>query len=219
MNNEMLYISEAFLPDSFGYTEEKYEDASGIKTKIITEGEFQRADANNGNERVYSESILSRETNKLSKFIAERNGLPMELDHPIPDPKNEDVSMVQLQRPGLLNSCALCIHLEMHNKIVYGKAEILEGDHGAGDKLASMIRRKFKPAVSSRGIGPKMQRNAQGLYVIPENYSMVTYDFVTKPSTHNAVLNCYMEEQLGISHKEKRKLYQVLVDIKGDSVI
>ena len=218
MNNEMLYISEAFLPDSFGYTEEKYEDASGAKTKIITEGEFQRADTNNGNERVYSEAILSRETNKLSKFIAERNGLPMELDHPIPDPKNEDVSMVQLQRPGLLNSCALCIQLEMHGKIVYGKAEILEGDHGAGDKLASMIRRKFKPAVSSRGIGPKMVRNAQGVYVIPESFNMITYDFVTKPSTHNAVLNCYMEEQMRSEYK-RRKLYQVLVDIKGDSVI
>ena len=220
MNDGMLYISEALTPSSFGYVEEKYEDATGVKTKIITEGEFQHADLKNANGRVYTETLLRRETVKLASFIEQRNGLPMEMDHPIPDPNNKQVSMVQLQRASLLNACALCVHLEMNGKVVYGKAEILEGDHGAGDKLASMVRRGFKPAVSSRGVGPEPRRNSAGLLMIPEEYSMVTYDFVTNPSTHNAVLSNYMEEQMKMfGAKPTRSLYQVLVDIKGDKIV
>ena len=216
MEAGMLYISDAFVPTSFGYNEEKYYDDSAKRerVKIVTEGEFQRAEARNGNGREYSESLLMRETGKLANFIRERNGLPMELDHPIPDPKNKDVSLVQLQRPTLINGCALCMHLEMHNKIVYGKAEILDDDNGAGAKLASMVRRKFKPAVSSRGVGPEPKRGPNGSLMIPESYSMVTYDFVTNPSTHNAVLNMYMESLMPSYVAGGRKLWAVLADIK-----
>jgi hypothetical protein len=214
-----IYISEAFVPDKFGFTEEIIgEDATGPIKALILEGEFQRAEAPNRNKRVYSESLLSRETNKLQQFIKERNGLLMGMDHPLPG--DNEQAMTLIQRMGMSESCGLCKHLEMANKVVYGKAQILEGDHGHGDKLAAMIRAKFKPGVSSRGIGGKASyHTSEGYVYVPEDYNMITYDFVSQPSTYNAILSQRFNEELQYFENSlkqyTRTMWSVLTDIKS----
>lgn len=193
MLEQSIYISEALVPTSFGWKEMIVEGKDGKEKKQLTlEGEFQRANKPNRNKRVYSEMILRRETDKLTKQILERNGIPMELDHPLPS--SDERGMALAQRVSLDNACALNTHLEMHGDVVYGKAIILEGDHGAGDKISAMVRAGYKPAVSSRGLGGKPQQGADGWLVVPEDFNMITYDFVTNPSTHNAILDRLNEE-------------------------
>ena len=219
MNNQITYISFAHKPDKFGWSEEQIgENSKGPVMALILEGEFQRAEEPNRNKRVYSEQILSRETQKLQKFIEERNGLPMSMDHPLPGDTKEALALIG--RMGMENTCALCTNLEMNGNIVYGKSQVLEGDHGTGDKLAAMIRAKFKPGVSSRGMGGKPNYNQQGYIMVPEDYSMICYDYVTNPSTYNAVLSQQVNEEIAIlenkvSNKDKKKFYNVLISLQS----
>lgn len=210
------YISEALISQSFGFTEEAIETPSGPKIKLTMEGEFQRADAPNKNKRVYPEEILVRETQKIAQLILERNGHPMGMDHPIP--KQDDPNAVQMmQRIDMENACALTTHLEMSNKVVYGKSQALIGDHSTGDKLAAYVRAGFKPAVSSRGVGGNPSYNPQGWMVIPENYNIICWDFVSNPSVHNAILATQLNEEFFLfeqaSKSYKSKFTDVLLDL------
>ncbi len=208
MDNRMVpYISEAYMPEKFGFTEEIIgEDANGPIKAMVLEGEFQRAEAPNRNKRVYSERLLGRETNRLREFIAERNGLPMGMDHPLPGEDEKDLTLIQ--RMGMENACALCTALEMANRVVYGKARIIEGDHGTGDKLAAMVRMKFKPGVSSRGMGGRPQYSPEGIIYVPEDYTMITYDFVSQPSTFNAILSRKFNEEFAVLESEYMALHR-----------
>jgi len=216
--NKQIYLSEAYVPEKFGFSEELIgEDSKGPIKALIIEGEFQRSDAPNRNRRIYSEALLRRETNKLKEFIKERNSLPMSMDHPLPG--DSEQAMTLIQRMGMNDTCALCTSLEMQNKVVYGKAKILEGDHGSGDKLASMVRAGFKPGVSSRGIGGKPAYQAEGFIYVPEDFQLITFDIVSQPSTYNAILSQKFNEELQLleaSEKQYTKtLWSVLTDIKG----
>ena len=216
---QYAYISTAYTSNNFNWKEEVIsEDSRGPIKALILEGEFQRAEAENRNRRVYSEALLGRETNRLKQFIAERNGLPMSMDHPLPG--DDEQAMTLIQRMGLAETAGLCISLEMANKIVYGKAKVLEGDHGHGDKLASLIRAGFKPGVSSRGMGGKPVYSNEGIIYVPEDYQMICYDWVSQPSTYNAILERKFNEEVSMLESEfkqsqspKRGLWPVLTEL------
>lgn len=212
------YVSEALVSDKFGFLEEKVETAKGVISRLVLEGEFQRANKPNKNNRVYERQLLERETNKLVEMIRQRGGLPCGMDHPLPNPNDPPhIQTQQIQRIGMENACALNVALEMHNDIVYGKAHVLAGDFGTGDKLSAFVKAGFKPAVSSRGLGgDPMYRD--GYVYVPESYQMVCYDFVTNPSTHNAILEQMLNEEAQLfelqnSQMRSRKFYDVLIDL------
>lgn len=212
MSNIRAYISLAHLPSSFGYTE-SIDDATGKKIMVL-EGEFQRANAQNRNGRIYKSELLRRETQKLSDLIKERNGHPMGMDHPIPD--GSDSSMTKIQRVDMTNACAINTHLEMSGDVVYGKAKILAGDFGTGDKLAAFIHAGWKPGVSSRGVGGDPIYTNEGLVYVPEDYNMICYDFVSNPSVHNSILEQTFQEEVNLfnqTHQYKKKLWDVLISL------
>lgn len=213
MQNNVLYFSEAFVSDKFGITEQVIgENANGPIKKIIVEGEYQTADAKNRNNRVYTEELLKRETGRMFAQIKERGGIPQELDHPIPGESKEALHLAQ--RVSLKEACGLIQHLEMRGSMVYGRSEVIE-ENDSGRTLAGLVRRGWKPAVSSRGIGGKPMQDPRGFFVIPESYQMVTYDFVSNPSNYNSVLNKFMEEQLyhfEEANKYKRKFWDVMLE-------
>jgi len=208
-----VYLSEALVPSSFGFKEVVInEDANGPIKKIIVEGEYQTAGATNKNNRVYSEELLKRETGKMLVQIKERGGIPQELDHPIPGETKEALHLAQ--RVSLKEAAGLIIALEMQGNRVYGRSEIVE-ESKDGTTLAGLIRRNWKPAVSSRGLGGKPIQDPRGFLVIPESYQMVTYDFVSNPSNYNSVLNRFMEEQMfqiSEANKYKRKFWSVMLE-------
>jgi len=211
MNNTELvpYISYAIISDKFGYTE-SVDENTGRKT-IILEGEFQNSTKKNKNDRVYSEEILIRENNKLISLINTRGGHPMGLNHPIPDP-NDPIAIKKLKTIDLENACALTVYLEFHNGIVYGKAKAITGDYGNGDKLAALVRSGFKPGVSSRGVGPKPIYKA-GYIEVPNEWSLICYDIVTDPSTHNAILEQAYHEEYEAYRSYKSRFYDVLINL------
>lgn len=216
-SKKLLYMSEALIPKDFGWHYIKESETTGLPS-LIVEGEFQRAEAPNKNKRIYAETLLQRETDSLVQAIEESNGLPMSMDHPIPGDTNEAMHLIQ--RVGMGDGCALIRNLEMNNKIVYGKAEVLEGDGQEGDKLANYVKRNYKIGVSSRGVGG--QPIAQGDYFyVPENFKMLTYDVVSTPSNYNSRLQRYNEsvdEFLDYYSKKKPKktVWQVLADLSKE---
>lgn len=211
--NNLLYLREAYVPTSFGFKEVVInEDANGPIKKIIVEGEYQTAGAKNRNNRVYTEELLSRETGRMFAEIRERGGIPQELDHPIPGESKEAMHLAQ--RVSLKEAAGLIIALEMQGSKVYGRSEIVE-ESKDGQTLAGLIRRNWKPAVSSRGLGGTPIKDPRGFFVIPESYKMVTYDFVSNPSNYNSVLNKFMEEQFYSfeeANKYVRKLWPVMLE-------
>lgn len=213
MNTQKAYISEALISKSFGFNEEV--DSRTGKKFLILEGEFQRANAQNRNTRIYPHNLLSRETNKLRSIIEDRGGHPMGMDHPIPD--GTEASMIRIQRIDMENACALNMMLEMNGDVVYGKAKILSGDFGTGDKLRSFVEAGFKPGVSSRGLGGDPVYSPEGYVLVPEDYNMICYDFVTNPSTHNAILQRSFHEEVLLyqqEHKYIRNLWDVAKKFK-----
>ena len=140
----------------------------------------------------------------------------MGMDHPIPDGSEE--SMIRIQRIDMENACGLTTLLEMQGDIVYGKAKILLGDYSTGDKLASFVRNGFKPGVSSRGLGGDPVHTNEGYVMVPEDYNMICYDFVTNPSTHNAILQRSFQEEVSLWNENQethtRNLWSVLTDIR-----
>ena len=84
-----------------------------------------------------------------------------------------------------------------------------------------MVRKKFKPGVSSRGIGGKPIYQPSGTIMIPEDYNMLTWDYVTQPSVHNSILQKYNEEiifnlknEWEQQYNSRNKFYEVLVDLR-----
>lgn len=214
---EQVYISEAYLMSTVGYNEIVTEDAKGNKlVQIWLEGEFSEAETKNKNSRIYSESLLRRETNKLADQIRARGGIGSALDHPIAAP--EDKAAVQAASIVKLESCCgLIKHLDMQGKKVYGKMVLLENDKGS--TIKSMIKNGWKPGISSRGLGGKPVYDAsRDAYIVPENeFGMVTYDMVSDPSSHNAILGAYFESQnqmLSHGMKYKRTMWEVLIERK-----
>lgn len=216
MNNKRSYISEAFC-GKFGYTEQKIDTDRGPTFKMVLEGEFQRAEEPNRNKRVYPLRLLERETKQLQNFINEHGGLPCGMDHPISSDTPEAMQLTQ--RIGLENSCALCTVLEMHGKTVYGSTEVLTGDNGTGDKLAAFVRKGFKPGVSSRGMGGQpVYDPSTGYMMVPEDYTMICYDFVSNPSVFNSILQQRLHEEFSLFESQYkkshgRKFFDVLIEL------
>ena len=210
---QLLYISEAYQMGTVGYDEIITEDKNGNKiTQIWLEGEFSEAERKNKNGRYYTESLMRRETAKLADQIRVRGGIGSALDHPMADP--DDKAAIQAASIVKLDTCgALIKHMEMRGKKIYGKMVLLENDKG--NTVKSMVRNGWKPGISSRGLGGKpTYESTLDAYIVPENeFSMVTYDMVSDPSSHNAILGAYFESQnrlLDHGMKYKRTMWDVV---------
>jgi len=215
INTDLVpYISLALTSEKFGYTE-GVDEKTGLRS-IVLEGEFQNSTRRNKNDRYYAEELLLRENNKLITSINMRGGHPMGLNHPIPDP-NDANAIKKLKTINLENACALTTYLEFHNGIVYGKAKAITGDYSTGDKLAALVRQGFKPGVSSRGVGPKPIYRPGGIEV-PNEWSLICYDIVTDPSTHNAILEQAYHEEYEAYTSYRSRFYDVLVNLSNKHI-
>lgn len=215
--NQIVYISEALEPKSFGFSEEVIgEDARGPIKQIVIEGEYQRAEAKNKNQRVYSEELLGRETHILGEQIKSRNGIPGELDHPLPG--NTEKDLILAQRVSMREAAILNVALEMNNRVVYGKSVVVE-DSVNGKSLAGFIKKKWRPGISSRGLGGKPMMSAEGYLQVPMDYRMITYDVVSNPSNHNSILRQRMDEEFAMfeseMHKKSQNMFAFFSGLKG----
>ena len=134
-------------------------------------GVMQRADAQNGNGRVYPRRILEREMSNYQKLIKERRALG-ELDHP-------DQAVINLA-----NASHLVTESWWDGNDVMGKIQILNTP--SGKILRSLVESGVTLGISSRGMG-SVTENAQGT-IVEDDFNRVCYDMVSEPSTTGAFM-------------------------------
>tara|TARA_R110000824_G_scaffold196144_3_gene379248 strand:- start:2108 stop:2683 length:576 start_codon:yes stop_codon:yes gene_type:complete len=177
----MAKLLQEFQIFEYAPADEKYQHDD----KTMLAGTLQRANAENQNNRIYPRPILEREVDKYHEMIDENRALG-ELDHP-------DNAVVNLA-----NASHLIKDVWWEGDDLKGVVEIL--DTPAGSILKSLIDSGVKLGISSRGLG-STQKNSNGKDIVQDDFQLVTFDFVSNPSTQNAFM---MAESVELNKEEER---------------
>ena len=161
---------------------------------VILAGRLQKADAKNGNGRVYPKRTLQREVENYKKLVQEKRALG-ELDHP-------DSSVIELK-----NASHIVTHIEMKGDEVVGKLRLL--DTPAGRIAKDLIRGGVKLGVSSRGLGSTKEQG--GTTMVQDDFQLICFDLVSEPSTTGAFL--FKEHKEPNIFTKSDKIYRAINDI------
>lgn len=149
------------------------EDVAGKPLRVG--GEIQLADVKNANGRVYPEALWNKclEDKRVMTRLGERKMLG-ELDHP----ESGKTSLSRVSH--VMTSMEMRPSARYEGKqAIYGTYECLSTP--SGKILESLLRSKIGLGVSSRGDGDLEERNGAH-YVIPESFTLDTFDVVLDPS-------------------------------------
>ena len=165
---------------------------------LFLTGVMQRADAQNGNGRVYPKGILEREIENYKKIVKERRALG-ELDHP-------DDSVVNLK-----NASHVITDVWWDGNDVMGKAQILNTP--SGQVLKELVNAGVKLGISSRGLGSVHE--SQGKTIVEDDFQLICFDFVSEPSTSGAFMmtegkNINLDKVFTKADKINRALNEIL---------
>ena len=131
---------------------------TGLAPGLYIEGIFMQAEKVNRNKRLYPKKILEKAVaNYMAEQVVTKQALG-ELNHP----PRANVDPMQ--------AAIIIEDMWWKGNDVYGRARIIEGDHGPGDKLAANIRAGWIPGVSSRGLGSFTETN-KGYKLVSEGIS------------------------------------------------
>jgi len=151
-------------------TEEEKIDITQNGALYLT-GVMQRADAQNGNGRIYPRKVLMREVKNYEKLIKERRALG-ELDHP-------DDQVINLK-----NASHMVTGIWWDGNDVMGKVKVLNTP--SGQILKSLVDSGVKLGISSRGMGSVHESNGQT--IVEDDFNLICFDFVSEPSTQGAFM-------------------------------
>ena len=164
--------------------EEKIQVKNGT---IYLTGVMQRANAKNGNGRVYPMNILKREVQNYMKAVKEYRSCG-ELDHP------ED-SVVNLK-----NASHMVTSLWWEGQDLMGKIKVLTTP--SGNILSSLINDGVTLGISSRGLGSVIEQ--QGQTLVEDDFQLICFDIVSEPSTQGAYMSMTESKQKQIYSKADR---------------
>lgn len=136
-------------------------------------GLMQQCEVQNGNGRIYPESVLVREIKTYQKLVKERRALG-ELDHP------ED-SVINLK-----NASHMVTNIWLDGPKVMGSVKVL--DTPSGNILRGLVNSGCQLGISSRGLG-SVRENMDGSVMVEDDFQLICFDFVSEPSTPNAFMN------------------------------
>jgi len=174
--------------------EEKRLVANGT---TILSGIMQKADALNGNGRVYPRNILEKEIKNYQKLVNERRALG-ELDHP-------DDSVINLK-----NASHLVTDVWWDGENVMGKVRVLSTP--SGQVLKSLVEAGVKLGISSRGLGSTKEKN--GKTYVNDDFQLICFDFVSEPSTPGAyMISENMEKSLNTIFTKADRINRALNNI------
>lgn len=154
---------------------------------IYLTGIMQRANAKNGNGRVYPMNILKREVQNYMKAVKEYRSCG-ELDHP------ED-SVVNLK-----NASHMVTSLWWEGQDLMGKIKVLTTP--SGNILKSLIDDGVTLGISSRGLGSVIEQ--QGQTLVEDDFQLICFDIVSEPSTQDAYMSITESKQKQIYSKADR---------------
>jgi len=142
-------------------------------------GAFQRANVKNANGRIYKDSILRREVDKLSPAVKSRT-LVGQLDHP-------QTATIEYGKASHLITEML---YDDKTGTVIGEVELLNTP--SGKIVESLIDADVKVGISSRGLGTVEEKtdesSGESVLVVNDDYQWVTQDIVAEPSTPGSYL-------------------------------
>lgn len=158
--------------------------------KIILRGELGRADVVTSNNRMYPRPVMEREVRRLEKDAKARK-LYGELDHPA-DGRTQFQRVSHLIRE---------IHMEEDGRVL-GELELIPTQKGKD--IIAIIESGGAVGCSSRGTGTTHKRN-DGVDVVNEDYTMITYDLVADPAHSAAYPEVFFESKdvLNLGRVEK----------------
>lgn len=165
---------------------------------LILSGVMQRADAKNGNGRVYPYETLRREIQNYEKLVRERRALG-ELDHP-------DDSVINLK-----NASHMVTEVWWEGKDVMGKIKVLETP--SGQILKSLVESGAQLGISSRALGSV--REEAGQTIVEDDLQLICFDMVSEPSTDGAFMNLRESKNRPNIFNRADKLNRLLTDIVG----
>lgn len=188
-NSTLFFISEntSVIPsyDELNIIEETKSSDGFIKTlkfkPLLQDSKV------NGNKRLYTSEVLNEIVSQLSEKIKKRNGVFMEIDHPMSAnfPNKKDF-MARAVHVSTHNSAALIKSLELTpSGEIYGIIETLAGFKGP-DFTNVISVNKVDLGFSLRMLGGiKPHPTMEGVNIPSKPLQAVTYDIVQEPS-HNA---------------------------------
>lgn len=181
---ESAFISEAKIVKSY---------KSG---KCIVETYLQEADTPNQNERVYPQQVIDGGLQKLQPMIEARRFLG-ELDHPISDNPIRQTTV-------LYGECShMLTEYGWENNLLKGVVETLPYTP-KGKIMDGLIRDRHPVGFSLRGIADSAPRGQYKYIKAP--LIVITYDCVSKPSNHKAVMTEIKQESLQILHENAQAI-------------
>lgn len=192
---EYYELCEGGICQDFLTEAEKLQVKNG---SMFLTGVMQRADAQNGNGRVYPRRILEREVENYKKLISESRALG-ELDHP-------DDSVINLK-----NVSHMVKDIWWDGANVMGKIHIL--DTPSGKIAKDLVNSGVTLGISSRALGSVREQN--GTTIVEEDLQLICFDLVAEPSTNKAFM--YISEAKNSTIVTKAdKLNRILNEIIGD---
>jgi hypothetical protein len=147
--------------------------------RLIVQGVVQRADAKNGNGRVYPKDTLEREIQKYKDTYIRENRALGELDHP-------ESPIINLK-----NVCHNVKDVWWDGDDVMAKIEILTTP--SGNILKELLLNGITVGISSRGMGSVKQIGET--VEVQEDFELLCWDFVSTPSTQGAFMEVVNESK------------------------
>lgn len=206
-----LLIEQWGLPSGLNESTEQVmtlvEAKQDSKGALYIEGIFLQAEVVNRNKRLYPRRVLEKAVNEyIIEQVSSKQSLG-EMNHPnrpYADPERAALIIEKLWWEG---------------NNVMGRARIVEGDHGVGDKAAALIRAGWVPGVSSRGLGALKEK--AGYNEVQEGFKLtVGVDIVWGPSAPNAYVKAVMEssfvtEATGLTKTDDDKFKSLLESLNS----
>lgn len=167
--------------------------------RLIVEGVVQRANAKNGNGRVYPKDTLEREIQKYKDTYIKENRALGELDHP-------ESPIINLK-----NVCHNILDLWWNGDDVMGKIEILPTP--SGNILKALLIAGITVGISSRAMGSVKQIGET--VEVQDDLELVCWDFVSTPSTQGAFMEIVNESlnSNAIKADKYQKINELITEI------
>ena len=164
--------------------------------RLLVQGLVQRAEAKNGNGRVYPKDTLEREIQKYKDTYIKENRALGELDHP-------ESPIINLK-----NVCHNIKSLWWDGDDVMGKIEVLPTP--SGNILKALLIAGITVGISSRGMG-SVKQIGETVEVQPD-FELLCWDLVSVPSTPQAYMRIAEGKQVD-NIKDYSKINQLITEI------
>jgi len=189
MNKELLIERISTISLSPQILQESVKANNG---RLIVQGVVQRAEAKNGNGRVYPKDTLEREIQKYKDtYIAENRALG-ELDHP-------ESPVINLK-----NVCHNVKDVWWDGDDVMARIEILTTP--SGNILKELLLNGITVGISSRGMGSVKQIGET--VEVQDDFELLCWDFVSTPSTQGAFMEV-VKESIDYTKVNNQKLDKI----------